>query len=235
MICRSCNQEHNNNFCPNCGEKRDVEKITLTSMMSYAFVSVTNMDKGFLLNLKMLLLKPQRITSEYLNGKRKGILNPISFLILSVTLYLVVLELFKIPKKPSDISKLPSRTLETLGNMSYKAGQFIRTYLKFFWILAIIPLGLAQKLIFRKYNFTEHLAISSFIIGQATLVGIISYLILRWPLIFDPVIYIMITWMVYRVFRTNNKLDSLLLAFVVLFLFILQLILITFLIGLSQV
>ena len=57
------------------------------------------MDKGFLFNLKMLFLNPKSITVEYILGKRKGILNPISFLILSVSLYLILEGLLRVPKE----------------------------------------------------------------------------------------------------------------------------------------
>ena len=232
MICKSCNNDHKEKYCPNCGEKRDVEKITLASMMAYAFSSVTNMDKGFLFNLKTLTIKPQKIITEYISGKRKGILNPISFLIFSITIYIIVIELFKTPNDPSKLRKLPK---EGIANISFEVGLFLRTYLKYFWVLSIVPLGLSLKLIFRKYNFTEYLATSSFVIGQATLVGVISFLIFRLPLIFDPVIYFMIFWMVYRIFKDRKKkINSLLLAFVVLILFIIQLCFITLLIGLSK-
>lgn len=229
MNCISCNFEHNEKYCPNCGERKETKKITLSSIVEDSFSSVTNMDKGFLFNIKALFLNPRKITIDYVLGKRKRIFNPISFLILSITIYIIVITFFKVPKELAQENNITKSQLKKVGNY---VGLFIRTYLKYFWILCIIPLGISLKLFFRKYNFTEHLAISSFIIGQATLIGILSYLVFRFPLIFDPVVYLTILWLVYKIFKNNNnRIEAILISTTVLILFIIQLIIIAGTIG----
>jgi len=226
MNCINCDKEHVENYCPNCGERNGVKKITLSSILQDTFVSVTDMDKGFLFNFKTLIIDPQRITFDYINGKRKGILNPISFLILSVTFYLVVITFIKSPVKITDF---PDTQYKTIG---YEIGKFIRSNFKFFWILTIFPLALSLKLIFKKYNFTEYVAVSSFVVGQVTLVGALSYLFFKFPIIFDPVVYLTMLWFIYRIFKHKvNRKEIYILSFTVLFLFIIQLILILVLIG----
>ncbi len=229
MICISCNNEHEEKFCPNCGEKNGVKKITLPSIMEDTFISVTDMDKGFLYNLKSLVLNPKRITSDYINGKRKGILNPVSFLILSITFYLVMITFFKMPRPLGDKEVILGTTY---GKFGYVIGKFITTNLKFFWILSIIPLATSIQLIFKKYNLIENLAISSFIMGLAILASGIGYLFFRIPIIFDPVLYLVIMWLVYKVFNEpKNRSEVFILAASVLFLFILHLALIMTIIG----
>ncbi len=229
MICISCNNEHEEKFCPNCGEKNGVKKITLPSIMEDTFISVTDMDKGFLYNLKSLVLNPKRITSDYINGKRKGILNPVSFLILSITFYIVMITFFKMPRPLGDKEVILGTTY---GKFGYVIGKFITTNLKFFWILSIIPLATSIQLIFKKYNLIENLAISSFIMGLAILASGIGYLFFRIPIIFDPVLYLVIMWLVYKVFNEpKNRSEVFILAASVLFLFILHLALIMTIIG----
>ena len=223
MNCINCNLEHYEKYCPNCGEKKETKKITLTSIIEDTFSSITNMDKGFLFNIKTLIINPQKITIDYILGKRKGIFNPISFLIFSITIYLIVITFFKIPKELVDENNL---TKTGLRKVSYDLGYFIRANIKYFWILTIIPLGAALKLIYKKYNYLEYLAISSFIIGQATLIGIISFLAFRFPLIFDPIVYLVIIWLIYKIFNKNSKLESVLISTTVLIIFIIQLIII---------
>ena len=203
-------------------------KITFTSIIEDAFSSITNMDKGFLYNIKKLILNPQKITTDYILGKRKGILNPVSFLIFSITIYLIIITYFKVPKEFVEDTYLTKTEMHEIG-------LFIRTNLKFFWILTIIPLGLSLKLIYSKYNYLEHLAISSFIIGQATLVGVISHLIFKFPLIFDPIVYLIIFWLVGKIFwNKEDKTESILLSSTILILFIIQLIVIVIIIGLIK-
>lgn len=229
MICIVCKTEHNANFCPNCGEKAKIKKITFKSIIEDAFSTITNMDKGFLYNLKMLFVNPKSISIDYILGKRKGILNPISFLILSVTMYLIMESLLRIPKDNTGILNLPE---VYVGKVAYAAGKYVHSFFKYFWILSIIPLAISTKLIFGKYNFTEHLAINSFVLGQATLIGLISYLVLKIDMPINPLVYLLILWLMYRIFMTRkDKLKTFLMSFITLILFILQLIIITLGIG----
>ncbi len=232
MICISCKNNHDEKFCPNCGEKNNVKQITLTSLIQGAFFTITNMDKGFLFNLKNLFFKPKKIIEEYILGKRKQIFNPISFLILIVTFYLVINSFFKIPVVSKSSFTNPN---SIIYKISYAGGYFVKSYLKYFWILLIFPLGLVTKLFFRKFNYLEHITISSFVLAQSTFIGIFSYLIFRFPLIFDPFLYLSLLWLLYRVFKNEkNKIESFLMSFAALILFIILLFLIIILAGTIQ-
>ena len=57
---------------------------------------------------------------------------------------------------------------------------------------------------FEKYNFAEHLAINSFVIGQATLVGLVAFALSKITIFFNPLVYLAIIWMTYKIFKTNN-------------------------------
>ena len=187
------------------------------------------MDKGFLFNVKTLITNPRSITIDYILGKRKGILNPISFLIFSITLYLIVITLFKVPREVVEANDIK---MSGLRKASYNLGLFIRAHIKYFWILTIFPLATSLKLVFKRFNYIEHLAISSFVMGQATLLGIASYLIFRIPLILDPIVYLLILWLCYRIFRSkDDKMETVLLSLTALMLFVIQLLLILGIIG----
>jgi hypothetical protein len=225
MICVNCSTEHNGNFCPNCGERSQVPKITFSSILNNAFATITNMDKGFLFNVKNLFLHPGQLISDYLRGKRKQIFNPISFLIISVTVYLVVDSLVKVPVTGDKIES-------EIYDVGYQSGRFIKLYFKYFWLLSIIWLSVSTRIFFGKYNYAEHLALNSFVIGQATLVGIIGFLIFKVPILFNPFVYSMILWMLYQIFKSKKKdWEALLVSFAAVLLFFVQLIVITILIG----
>jgi hypothetical protein len=217
MICLSCDNDHNENFCPDCGEKSGVKKITFSSTIEDALSGLINMDRGFLFNLKSLVLVPKKLTFDYIMGKRKGILNPVSFLILSISLYLIVASLFK--------TEVESETMESLTQTdTYKigsaGGKFIKEYFKYFWIISTFVLALSTKIIYQKYNYLEHVAINSFIIGMATLFGILSYLVFEFPIVFDPFIYLAILILIFRIFKDNkDNFGSFLIAFCVVLLF----------------
>lgn len=224
MICINCNYEHDEKFCPNCGERAAVPAITLASISNDLFSTLIQMNKGFLYNVKQLFLNPNKIVSDYIRGKRKNIYNPISFLVLMVTIYLIVDSLIK---TSGNASGLKSDNY-TVG---LEAGRFIRTNFKYFWILSIIWLSFSTKLVFRKYNFAEHLAINSFVIGQATLIGLVGLVVFRIPVILDPFVYIFIIWLLSQIFKKKNSpMEIVVKSFSATLLFFLQLILIAFLV-----
>lgn len=225
MKCINCNNDHAEKFCPNCGEKARIKRITFSSIINSAFSTVTNMDKGFLYNLKNLTLSPQQTITDYLKGKRKGIFNPISFLIVSVTIYLIIDASLK-------VSGTSTHDPNMIYNVGYQVGYFIKGYLKYFWILNIFWMSTATRLLFRKYNFAEHLAINSFILGQATLASLIGLVFFNWFLIFDPIIYLVIFAMTYQVFKGKNEnAETLFKSFLSILLFVIQIAVILVMIG----
>ena len=227
MECVNCRKEHSENFCPNCGEKSGVPKITFGSISKDLFHTVTSMDKGFLFNLKHLSIHPDKIISDYLSGKRKGILNPISFLIISITFYLIVDSFVDFP-----VAK--DRIKSEYYSVGEAAGKFVRTNFKYFWIFSVIWLSNSTKLIFGKFNYAEHLTINSFVIGQSTLIGALGLIFLKLPSVFSPFVYVLVFWMLYRIFKRKNEPTSALLqSFGSVLLFFIQLILFIVLIGIT--
>lgn len=220
MICINCKYEHENKFCPNCGEKSQVPKITFSSIYNETFSIITNMDRGFFFNVKNLIFNPSKTINDYINGKRKNILNPISFLVISITIYLVIDSLIIVKSETSNIDS-------KAYSVAYEAGKFIKMHFKYFWILSIIWLSFSTRIVFGKYNYAEHLTINSFVIGQATLVGLISFLVLEIGLLFNPLVYVSIIWITYEIFKSKKKnLDIFLMSLGSTILFFIQLVII---------
>ena len=227
MICINCANEHFENFCPNCGEPGTVPKITFRSILNDFSSSVISMDKGFLYVVKNLFLNPRKVVIDYILGKRKNTFNPVSFLIIMVSIYLIVDSFITIPSGGT-------KERSEYYSIGYEAGKFIRVNLKYFWILSIIWLSISTKMIFQRFNFAEHLAINSFVIGQSTLVGLIGLILFKFPILFDPFIYGSIIWMLFQIFKEphSSKGELLLQSFGSTLLFFVQQFLIVVLIAL---
>lgn len=226
MKCISCNYEHEENFCPNCGEKSNVDKITFSAMSRNAFLAITNMDKGFLYNLKHLTLNPRKTILDYISGKRKAIYNPILFLLVCITLYIIIENQFDfITANSGKVEFLESDNVvrKKSKSIGYNAGKFISEYLKYFWMFTIFLLANTTKLLFKRFNYAEHLAISAFIIGYSTLIGIIGYFIFHWVIILNPLVYLTMSILIYNVFKgRDDKIATFILAGSCLFLFLIQ-------------
>ena len=195
--CPGCGNSFDSNYCPNCGEKSNAEKITFYSVSSNLFSAVTNMDRGLLYNLKNLTIAPRKTISSYLNGKRKGIVNPLSYAVLAITLY-IILDTMEVFNQIASDRKITSE-------VAYNAGKMIRRELKYFWLLNIVLLSLFTKLFFKKYNFFEHLTINSFVIGHATFVSIPFILTFKMLLVFNPFVALTVVLMLFFFFKTIKK------------------------------
>ena len=135
MHCITCGTEHDSTFCPNCGEKAVVPPITFQTMLQDLLANSIGTQKGFFYNFRNLFSQPRLLVESYLKGRRNNIQNPASYLFIAVTLYLIVDAL--IDRRAS------TQPLESeIYSMGYAAGQFIRAYFKYFWILSIFWLSI---------------------------------------------------------------------------------------------
>lgn len=226
MTCISCDKKHNENYCPRCGEKSDTLKITFSTIFNGAFSTLTNMDKGFLYNLKWLLLDPKKITIDYIRGKRKSIFNPISFLVISITLYIITETVFKAP------SDLPPQSIDSVKSLGAAIGRICIQLLRLKYFILLTPFVLASSihLIFKKYNYWENVATSAFIVGMSALASIAFHLIVRAPLLTNPILYLAVLILTYAVFKDENRiLRTLFSSFLVVLLFAVQLLIFTLL------
>ncbi len=68
-ICASCGHEINQNFCPNCGQKkyRRIDAHYIKEEIQY---TILHTNKGFFYTLKNLLKNPGKTTRDYLDGNR---------------------------------------------------------------------------------------------------------------------------------------------------------------------
>ncbi|APG64053.1 hypothetical protein LPB136_01125 [Tenacibaculum todarodis] len=227
MACINCKTNFEGQFCPSCGEKKDIERITFGSMIESVFSGFVNMDKGLLFNIKNLTLYPQKTILQYIKGKRKYILSPISYAIVTISVYIIITSLLK--KAPSELKvglgKLGEQgELGRFQQMGYKTGGFLIEKLKYFWLLQAVFLSVFSKLFFKRFNFFEHLAINSFIVGHATLVAIIVRIFYRGEIIvFNFLVFIYMIFLMYKVFgKTNNKFETITMSsLIVLFAYIL--------------
>jgi len=203
MSCINCNQDFESVFCPICGEKKEIPRITFGSTISSIYAGFLDMDKGFLYNLKNLTIAPKDTILQYINGKRKYILNPVSYAIITISIYLLLDSLLPRGSRPK-VSKVDVFGAQEMGQ---KLGYFIRDKMKFLWLTLALYLAFFTKLFFRKYNFFEHIAINSFILGHTTIIAILIRLIYnRELIIFNFIVFSYMSILIYKVFK--NPKDS---------------------------
>ncbi|MFS4469545.1 DUF3667 domain-containing protein [Maribacter sp. 2210JD10-5] len=78
-------------YCPNCAQANSTKKLSLKDFIDEFFSNVISYDSKLLKTLGALLLRPGRITRDYIEGKRVSYTNPFRFLLsLSIIYFLLM-------------------------------------------------------------------------------------------------------------------------------------------------
>ncbi|NNE77217.1 MAG: DUF3667 domain-containing protein [Pricia sp.] len=78
-------------FCPNCSQANSNKKLTIKDFLDEFFGSLISYDSKLLKTLYALLLKPGRITKDYIRGKRVSYTNPFRFLLSLAIVYFLLI------------------------------------------------------------------------------------------------------------------------------------------------
>ena len=106
--CLNCGKKSTEgDFCPYCGQRKDVSRITMTVLSISLLSGLTRINRGFLYTCWKLLLQPWNVIKDYLQGKRQQYTGPIQILIILCFLSVVVSSMMgdssatKVPAIPS--------------------------------------------------------------------------------------------------------------------------------------
>jgi len=78
-------------YCPNCAQANSTKKLSLKDFFDEFFSNVLSYDSKLLTTLGALLLRPGKITRDYIEGKRVSYTNPFRFLLsLSIVYFLLM-------------------------------------------------------------------------------------------------------------------------------------------------
>lgn len=176
MICANCNAVVETSFCPSCGQKSEVHRISVGHVLHEGFHSITHTDKGFLLLLKDLLRRPGFIAKEYIDGRRKKYFNPLSFLVISSAL----LAYFgNVTGYMDRLTQNPNRATREMHPYWTEVMHIASDNGKWLTLLFMTPLfALLSWLFFirKPYNYGENFVLHSFIFGEAAIVRLVIFI-----------------------------------------------------------
>lgn len=78
-------------FCPNCSQANSTKKLSLKDFFDEFFSSLISYDSKLLKTLSALLLRPGKITQDYIDGKGVSYTNPFRFLLSLAIIYFLIL------------------------------------------------------------------------------------------------------------------------------------------------
>lgn len=165
--CNTCGSEFDGNFCSQCGQAAKLKRID-AHYVSHEIQHLLHFEKGFLLTVKELLLKPGQSIREHLMVNRTRHIKPIPFLIFTSLIYTLISHYFHLDEaykpKGQDAVLLSKSSISTL--FAWVEGHFGYANILMGGLIA-----LWMKIFFRKYqyNIFEITILLCFVMGEGML------------------------------------------------------------------
>ncbi|MFI5337080.1 MAG: DUF3667 domain-containing protein [Opitutales bacterium] len=91
VCCATCNQPLGGKYCAHCGEKRvEPGDHTLIGFCRHVFVAFAHADGKIFLTLRYLLLRPGRLTADYVRGRRKPYIPPLELFLIGNLIFFLL-------------------------------------------------------------------------------------------------------------------------------------------------
>lgn len=171
--CKNCNHllDPDRDFCPNCGAKVIRNRLTLRNLWDDFSEQFLNYDNKLLQTFIMLFRKPEEVIGSYIGGTRKKYVNVVSFFALALTLsgiqIFVVRKFF--PDSLDITAFLPDNAAQPTIDMDW-----VYDYQSIMALINLPIYAIIARITFigrKKFNYTEHLVIMTYIMGQFTIVS----------------------------------------------------------------
>ncbi len=133
-ICLNCNfpLRPEDNFCPNCGQENNVRNVPARYLIVELFEGFYSFDTKLWNTIKASLLKPGKITLDYLEGKRARYVPPLKFyLFISFVFFLL---LGKLSDNAIDSSNINGEILsdDDIGTMNISLNELLGNQKKYY-------------------------------------------------------------------------------------------------------
>ena len=154
ITCKNCENVFSGNYCNQCGQKANIQRINLKHLLHNFFHAFTHMDRGYIHTLKELAIRPGHTIREYLQGKRSGHSDPLLMLLIIGGLCSVLYNHYHL------------KTLSSVDLSTFK-GDMQMLSLKFY-VLAFLGYSLILSLFdflffrYKGYNYFELLVMNIF-------------------------------------------------------------------------
>jgi hypothetical protein len=123
--CRNCGADATTAFCGSCGQKVEVKRLSLATLLHEIPHSIFHVDRGFFPTIVGLFTRPSDVVGEYLGGKRAKYFNPLTLLVICGSVCAALWTIFPfrpelfwgglVPPKDDTLSQLLSYWFRLVG------------------------------------------------------------------------------------------------------------------------
>ncbi len=173
MNCKNCSSplETHINFCSNCGAKVIRNRLNFKNLWVDAREQFLNYDNKLLKTFLTLFRKPEDVIGSYITGTRKKYVNVLSYFAIALTLsgfQLFILRKF-FPES-MDLNFITTNESQNITDIDWAFD-----YYSIFAFINLPMYALIGKLTFlglKKFNYTEHLVITTYAIAQFSITNL---------------------------------------------------------------
>ena len=207
--CLNCGAEFSGKYCPECGQKAHVHRLTAKALLDEILHFFTHIEHTFLKTSLHFIIKPGITSLNYVKGKRKRYQKPVSYFLIWAGFY-ILLHNFILNYFHYDL------VLQETGQtaLQQEANIFLRKHFSFFvlpvlltssfWIWLV--LGRGRLFFFEIFTLSLYgcgcyfvlLIISDLVLGVVFRVNINHYYVFFWQTILS---FLYNTWFTVDLFR----------------------------------
>jgi hypothetical protein len=175
-------------YCPQCSQKTFQHRLTLGHLGHDLLHFFTHADKGILVLIRDLAVRPGTVAREYVAGRRTAHYSPLSFFFVVLGVFVLTLSFFHTFERPDmfasmreNVRHIPDAVTRArmLGKLerAAQANRYMDKYANFVAIVATPLVALIFLACYprRGYNFTEHLVANLYFTGFCGLVFIFVF------------------------------------------------------------
>ena len=167
MNCKNCNSEVNSNYCPNCGQPKQLKRID-GHYIIHEIEHVLHFERGILYTIRELTINPGQNIRKYLSENRTRLVKPIIFIIITSLIYTILNHLFHIEDSYVKYEDSNGKGLSSVGIFV----KWVEEHYGYANIMMGVFIALWLKLFFKKndFNFYEILIMLCFVMGMGMLI-----------------------------------------------------------------
>lgn len=175
--CKNCNTSFHGKYCPECGQKGSVQKITFGDTLADFSDTIFSVDAPFFRTLKALFLQPGDMLRAFLAGKRKHFYKPVAFFVLMTIVYLVIRSIIGYDPLLESVAKVDGDPKDFVVKTQQLMFANITKFLFFF----VFWFGLLLKTFFyKKYSLAEYWTVSFYLVGIYIILSTFNMLLVQY-------------------------------------------------------
>jgi hypothetical protein len=175
MNCKNCGTSITSNFCPECGQKAKVERITFSYLLNSLFYNVVQIERGFLFTLKELIIRPAKVISEFIEGKRISYYKPIGYVIIMSTISAFVVYFIDLYMRSITEASVIQIERDTFRYFVAVVASFVSKYQSLFYFVMIPVISFCSWVFFAKrFNYWENIVLNTYLTAQFNILIVIA-------------------------------------------------------------